>query len=325
MIISIIVPVYNVAPYLKRALDSILRAELQDCEIIVVDDGSTDDSAQILIAYQNIKNIHIITQENKGLSGARNTGLSVAQGKYVMFMDSDDYYNSESLQLLIDYIKNTDNDLVVFERINDKGISLEIPYHLMDKQYLQVNRYVEDALKLNVFRTNVWDKIYLKDLIEKYHIRFKEGLLYEDAAFVITFLSYSKKISTVSIPAYCYNLTNQGSITKCFREKDLDILAYLTDVAALPCGSMLHRLFNIVIQRWILSSIINKYCPFYFNKKHMAKSIIDSVLYDILVKRVLRENMRQKLFLHDKIIACLILHMPRLYIILMRILLSKQK
>ena len=242
-----------------------------------------------------------------------------------MFMDSDDYYNSECLQLLIDYIKNTDNDMVVFERINDRGSHFEIPYHLMNKQYIQADKYVRDALALNVFRTNAWDKIFLKEVIERYYIRFKEGFLYEDAAFVLTFLSYSEKISTIAIPAYYYNLVNQGSITKCFRMKDLDVLAYLPDITALRCDPALHGLFNIVIQRWILSSIVNKYCLFYFDKKHIAKNVIDSVIYNVFVQRVLRENMQQKLFFRDKIIAYLILYMPRLYIALMRILLSKRK
>ena len=116
MKVSVVLPVYNVGPYLEEALDSLCQQTLSDFEIIAVNDGSTDNSLEILERYMVIdKRIRCYTQENKGLSSARNTGLSFCTGEYIYFMDSDDIINAETLQTCYETAKDKHADLCIFD------------------------------------------------------------------------------------------------------------------------------------------------------------------------------------------------------------------
>ena len=114
--VSVIVPVYNVEKYLKDCLDSVVNQTLEDIEIICVNDGSTDNSLAILEEYaEKDSRIKIITQENKGLGGARNTGLYHANGEYISFIDSDDWIELNTFEELYNMSKNLDLDMLMFQ------------------------------------------------------------------------------------------------------------------------------------------------------------------------------------------------------------------
>ena len=116
---SLIIPAYNVEKYIKKCLDSVLNQTYNNYEIIIINDGSTDNTSKILESYKSNKKIKIINQENKGLSNARNTGVSNAKGDYILFIDSDDFIEKELLEILNKTIK--DEDLVRFQiRILDE-------------------------------------------------------------------------------------------------------------------------------------------------------------------------------------------------------------
>ena len=125
--LSFIVPVYNVAPYLRKCVDSLIAQDYDDYEIILVDDGSTDECPQICdelaAAYENIRVIH---QENAGLSAARNAGLKVAKGEYICFVDSDDYWEENVLGGLMEQVEREKLDVLRFDyqnvRVIDAGI-----------------------------------------------------------------------------------------------------------------------------------------------------------------------------------------------------------
>ena len=125
---SIIVPVYNVEKYLPRCLDSVLDQEFDDYEIIAVDDESPDNSIDILNEYQKkTEKLKIIRQKNKGLGGARNTGIKEAAGEYLIFLDSDDYISPKMLSSLNEYLKKEDLDILAFdcERVTESGQTIE--------------------------------------------------------------------------------------------------------------------------------------------------------------------------------------------------------
>ena len=112
-LISVIVTVYNIREYLPKAVDSILSSTYQNLEVLLIDDGSTDSTAEILCRYSTkIKNFRIITQCNKGFSGARNTGIREARGKYLIFIDSDDYVTSDYIDFLLKKAFSKDADIV---------------------------------------------------------------------------------------------------------------------------------------------------------------------------------------------------------------------
>ena len=114
--ISVVLPVYNVANYLRKCLDSLVNQTFEDFEVICVNDGSTDLSLGILEGYAlSDSRFKIISQENKGLSGARNTGIQHVQGKYVLFVDSDDWLEENALEELYNHVKGFDSDITMFK------------------------------------------------------------------------------------------------------------------------------------------------------------------------------------------------------------------
>ena len=186
--VSIIIPVYNVENYLEECLDSAVNQTLKEIEIIAVNDGSTDSSLDILNKYKDkYKNINIINQENKGLSGARNSGLKLAKGKYVYFLDSDDYINIDSMEVCYKEAEKYNLDIVTFDA---KSF-----YDDFDKSELSENYDRSDKLKeevmngedlyiyansIGAYYAPVWLNFYNREYIEKNKLYFYEGIVHED-------------------------------------------------------------------------------------------------------------------------------------------------
>ena len=183
--ISVIVPIYNVEKYLPRCLDSILGQSFRDIEVICIDDGSTDRSAEILRLYaEQDERLRVITQENRGIAAARNAGLDVAVGRYITFMDSDDEVAPDIYEKLFSQnIGEVDAICFSAQELLDTGTEKKF----FDSGYFdvkfsgKVSLQDEDLFKLSA---TVWDKIFLRKNIEQLALRFPEGVLYEDNAFV---------------------------------------------------------------------------------------------------------------------------------------------
>jgi glycosyltransferase involved in cell wall biosynthesis len=199
-LVSVIVPVYNTEQYLRECLDSIINQTFRDIEIICVNDGSTDNSRVILDEYAlKDARIVVINQENKGQANARNAGLKVANGKYIAFVDSDDFIDKEMLSSVMPFF--ADNvDAVIFD-VNIFGD--------MDKamkKYFYMNfRGKSDLRGSTIYHCPVppWNKVYRKDIIDKYDVLFPEGLLFEDNSFHWKYLMHAK--SAYFMPQKLYN------------------------------------------------------------------------------------------------------------------------
>ena len=202
MLISIIIPVYNVEAYLAECLDSIFNQFIDGCEVIIINDGSTDNSRQILTEYQiKYPKLVIIDQENKGLSGARNTGIRNAQGEYLYFLDSDDYLLPNAIENVIQSIKSTDVEVIGFNALAN-GEKVYIPsFKVSDKPKIGIDFYV-DFYKDNGFYPycNVPVYVYRKLFLDRYNLTFKEGLYHEDILFSMFVFFYATKISGFNIP-----------------------------------------------------------------------------------------------------------------------------
>lgn len=228
--VSVIIPVYNVEKYISRCLDSVVNQTLKDIEIICVNDGSTDNSAKIAQQYAATdKRISIINQENKGLSAARNTGMKFTTGKYISFIDSDDWIDPDFFEKLYNAAESCEADAACAEikRPHDSGKN---PYKLkFDKQ--SVLSSVSD--KYNVLeiprKCYVWNKIYLKKEIERQNLHFIEGMMFEDVYFTTRYLYNCKKIITV--PGVCYHYwANPKSISRDLKDKhQIDLIAARAD------------------------------------------------------------------------------------------------
>ena len=221
--ISIIVPVYNTSKYLETSINSIRQQTFKDIEIICVNDGSTDNSLSILEGYAlEDSRIKIITQENKGLGAARNTGLHIAQGKYVSFIDSDDTVDIDFYLKLYETAEENNAEIIYapFMYIRDGSEILED---------IQSGEYTGLSDKFRILSNGaVTNKLFRKDLIE--NISFPEGLIYEDNAFLIPAVCKAKKIVIVSNTHYNY-LIKENSLTtsKSVRNKRSDDSLFVAD------------------------------------------------------------------------------------------------
>ena len=203
--ISVIVPVYNTAPWLARCLDSICAQTYQNLEILCVNDGSTDNSAEILAEYAaKDGRIKVFTQENAGLSAARNTALNHATGEWVTGVDSDDWLELDAYSRAVQHI-SPDVDLVVFG-INVVGDDA----YMADAGLVEYCRVKSAGVQEVSFATyrglNVyfWNKLYRRSLIQRYGLRFPVGLRYEDMPFLYSYLCMASVIACVPLPLYNY-------------------------------------------------------------------------------------------------------------------------
>ncbi|MGO5461130.1 glycosyltransferase family 2 protein [Lactobacillus amylovorus] len=213
--ISIIVPVYNVENYLVKCIESILNQSFKNFELILVNDGSNDNSLNICKKYIEIDNrIKLISQINKGLSAARNTGLRYAKGNYICFIDSDDFVEKDYLLFLLNNIQKYNADIAMCEYYltDDKGKKYSIekfnePQSISCISGKETFSYI---YKEN-YVTNVvaWNKIYKKYLFD--NIKYNEGHYFEDELIALPLFYKAKKVSFIRTPLYNY-VQRQGSI-----------------------------------------------------------------------------------------------------------------
>lgn len=200
--ISVVVPVYNVEEYLKECLDSIVNQTFTDLEIICVNDGSKDNSLQILNEYaKKDDRIIVIDQENGGHAVATNVGIDKATGKYLFLMDSDDKLKLDALELTYNAAEEKQVDFVLFQAINyddekdefyeDENYSMNALAEHVGENIFSFDDLGDLALRIAV---TPWTKLYNREFIEKSQIRFAEGLIFEDNIFFFEVLIQAKRI-----------------------------------------------------------------------------------------------------------------------------------
>lgn len=202
--VSIIVPVFNTEKYLTRCLESLINQTLKDIEIICINDGSSDNSCNILEEYRKIDNrITVINQINSGQSVARNKGLEVAKGEYVGFVDSDDWVDLNFYEKLYNSAENNNADIAAagiiklnkFKRTNHLKISKEIVTDDVNEKF-EICDIPE--------KSYVCNKIYKLEKFKQYNLKFEEGIIYEDLIFTPKAIYYLGKLAAVSGVNYYY-------------------------------------------------------------------------------------------------------------------------
>lgn len=213
--VSIIVPVYNVEEYLDKCLNSLVNQTLKDIEIIVVNDGTRDNSQDIIDKYKEKypKLIKAYKKENGGLSSARNYGLDKASGEYISFIDSDDYIDINMMKEMYNKAHDNNFDVVVCDmeyiyKNYTKVVSSLIDIDLKDKE--EIKKHM-----INIYPA-ACNKIYKKNIIKD--LKFKEGVWYEDVEFTYRLLPLINSIGTIKKPFYKY-LQRENAITSTFNDK----------------------------------------------------------------------------------------------------------
>lgn len=238
MLISIVIPVYNVEKYLKTCIESVLDQTYRDIEIILVDDGSTDSSGSICDEYaKKDSRITVIHKKNRGLGLARNSGMELVKGSFVTFLDSDDYISSTNIQELAEIVEKEGADTVLggFSRVDVDG-------NVLAKEAYDFKIYSDKEVQSNFFprlmgsspthkdsiRPSVWNSMYSMDIIRKNNILFKSEREYaaEDIVFDIEYYRYAQKVVTISTASYNYRVT-PGSLTQKYRPDRFDKSVFL--------------------------------------------------------------------------------------------------
>ena len=252
--VSIIVPVYNVEKYLAKCLDSLVNQTLEDVEIIVVDDGSRDNSKQIIDEFQtkHPDKIKSFVKENGGLSDARNFGLDRANGEYISFVDSDDYVTAEMFEEMYSLAQKYDAEMVIcnLQKVDENGKILQ-----KLTQVSNMPEKIDLAKNLSVFSDLGYfacNKLFKRELFE--NKRFKKGVHFEDIQLVPQLLLSCKTLAQTQNYHYQY-LERQDSITKTHTEKGLDLLKAVKEVEEVFYKSQYSNEKNALKGFWIMEAV----------------------------------------------------------------------
>ena len=234
--VSVIIPVYNVEPYLRQALDSVVNQTLSDIEIICVDDCSTDNSLNILKEYASKDSRFVVVEqdENQGACTARNKGLKTAQGEYIMLLDPDDWYELDACEVAYNQIKKNNNDIVLFannefiendgtckydnSRIEPFGEYIDCPNIMLD----DVNCF---------YLTSMWHQyaIYRRTLLSDNNIFYPKYRMFDDQVFYTKAILAAKDISLIQKALYNYRI-RKTSITYVYNNQHSDIMKSKFDI-----------------------------------------------------------------------------------------------
>lgn len=208
--VSIILPMYNAEKYIKDTIYSVLNQTIKDIELIIIDDGSTDDSYKICEEIQQLDNRIVLRKiENNGVSNARNYGMKIAKGKFLMFIDADDKYDSNIVNKMLEGIENNDLSVCDFKELKQNG--------KIKSKNLKYNGDInESSLMINFLQRNnlfnvVWNKIYKKEIIIDNNLNFnKEISIAEDLEFNLKYIEKTKNIKYINEALYIYRLADTG-------------------------------------------------------------------------------------------------------------------
>ena len=290
MKLSIIVPVYNVAPYLRKCVDSLLAQDISDYEIILVDDGSTDNSGAIadelvdafrLSPLTSRLEMIVIHQSNSGLSEARNTGTREAKGQYILFVDSDDYLQPNTLGTLLVQAERDNLDVLRFryQNVKESG-EVFVPHDGMKTDYNDYSSNPADGLNFLNDRLGIqcyaWQFLIKTDIVR--HELFTPGIYFEDTDWTPRMLLRAKRVASTDLVVYNY-LWREGSIT--LSQKDVakmrkqlqDKLALIGKLNSLGNTIAHRRWFDGMISGLVINVVGIIAQHFYSERKEYSKQI----------------------------------------------------
>lgn len=233
-LISVIVPVYKVEPYLDKCVSSIVNQTYTNLEIILVDDGSPDDCPAMCDAWaEKDRRIRVIHKSNGGLSDARNAGMAVATGELMAFVDSDDWIDAHYIEYLYNALRQSNADISACDlrEVYDDSVMTAFAEQMPQVEVSTSEEAIEDILHNRRFRAVAWNKLYTRKVMTGE--RFETGRLHEDEFFSYRLYDKASRLAYIDLPLYNYR-QRQGSIMASFSARHLDALdAYLDRIALL--------------------------------------------------------------------------------------------
>lgn len=221
--LSIIIPVYNIEDYISKCLESVLNQPFQDYEIICVNDGSTDNSLEVLHSF-NDKRIKVIDKKNEGSGIARNIGLEKAVGEYVFFVDGDDWLEENSLQIILNEADRLKTDILIFGGLSyydNKSQNGGYSADKLPKKYFN-KVFSSKDIKKDIFKfpSTAWTKLYRRDFLQKNDIKFQEIKVGQDQLPFFHSMILAERIALLPQNLYCYRKNRKGAVTAVKKKKN---------------------------------------------------------------------------------------------------------
>lgn len=229
--LSIIIPVYNIENYIIGCLKSVEKQVADGCEVIIINDGSTDNSEKLILDFiGNKSGYNYIKQDNKGLSEARNTGIRAAEGEYLLFLDGDDMlYNNSLSGLLNNFLSECVPEVIICRYVEEDDItgkrkdSPDFPKISVNNPFEFYDKFVNDSNNW----LSAWSCVIKRVFLQKNNLYFKKGLFHEDELWVIQVLSHVNKLFLCNYPIHVYRVNRRGSIMASVSYKHLRDKLYI--------------------------------------------------------------------------------------------------
>lgn len=269
--VSVIVPVYNTSKYLRKCLESLVNQTLKDIEIIVINDCSTDSSKQILDEYKKYQNIKIINNDiNKGIGYTRNVGLKSANGKYVLFIDSDDYVDITMCEKMYQKAQTDNLDMVIcrFHKLLEKeDESLEELEPRFNIPYFENTSLKNNPNLLLEINSAPWNKIYKRSLFQE--VKFPENLKYEDAIVIVKTMIRAQKIGMVE-DKLNYYLVRSNSESTVMDKRIFDIITINEQIH----NELKKQEYYEDIKNYVEKKIVRSICHYMKQQKYQKNKLI---------------------------------------------------
>ncbi|EKO5748950.1 glycosyltransferase family 2 protein, partial [Enterococcus faecalis] len=222
-LVSVVIPVYNVEKYVEKCLDSVINQTYQNLEIIIVNDGSTDNSLSVCQKKKlSDSRIKLINKENGGLSSARNAGIECAQGEFICFIDSDDWIELDYIEVLLNGMENTNVDISVIQMIKVKDFN-KIAFQSESQTKWDIferETAMRELFSSNLIGYSANNKLYRISLFKS--IRYPEGMLMEDKGTTYRLIDSSTKVAVNGSTKYHYYLRDNSILRTDFNQKNFD-------------------------------------------------------------------------------------------------------
>jgi glycosyltransferase involved in cell wall biosynthesis len=224
VLLSIVIPVFNVEKYLRECIDSVLNQDLKNCEIICINDGSTDSSRAILKEYQySNSHLKVIDQPNGGLGSARNTGLLSSVGRYIYFLDSDDFLLPESIAKIKTILVSEDLEVLVCNALINGEVNYFNNSPVFQNRLLTGDRYIKLSYQVNnTFAVPIWLHVYKREFLISNNFYFVSRIYYEDELFTPVVLHKANRVFIINEYILHYRFNRPYSITQSVNQKHFD-------------------------------------------------------------------------------------------------------
>ncbi len=291
---SIIVPIYKVEQYLERCINTLINQTEKNFEIVLVDDGSPDKCPDICDEYAKKDNrILVIHKENGGLSDARNAGVEKANGKYIMFVDSDDYIDNDSCEKLVGYTENN-VDVIVIDGISEGGYRNIAHTGINNHSVYAGVDFIKNSVISGSIPMAAWLYIYRRQFLVENKLQFKKGIYHEDEEFTPRAILKAESVINTGLTLYHYIIRENSITTKPDKRKNakdlFEICQSLCDVY--------DTLEDTELKLYLKDALVNKYMSL-FQEGRLYKYGSEYLHKDFIVANAYRKRTRNKAFLYN--------------------------